>query len=267
MAKKSKILDALMKAFKAKDADEVEELAKKVEDEGLEDKEAGGDTHIHIHNGEVAEGNEPAARTEDDEPTDMSEFMARNDAEHEEFRSAIAALQEQLEALAGQTNDNETGDPDVTPEMIGDEVPEELKEEASKAKDSAYLQDSFQDTVALAEILVPGIRIPTFDRAMKPGKSFKQICGLRRQALDLAYHQPETRGILEDLLDGKPLDTKRMTCDATRSMFRSAAAMKRALNNNSSRQTAHDSSSNAKPSMPQTIGDLNKANGEYWKNH
>ena len=57
MSKKSnRILDALMAAFKAKDAKEVEEIAEEVKD-SLEEKDddeskvkdEGGDTHVHVH--------------------------------------------------------------------------------------------------------------------------------------------------------------------------------------------------------------------------
>lgn len=264
----SKILDALMKAFKAKDAEEVEQLAKEVADEGAmlgETGEEGGDTHIHIHNGEVSK---PAEGTMDDEGAegrakftddDIQEHMDKNATEHAEMFSRIEELEKLVAQLSGGTSD----DGEDYNEEMQDEFPEELKEEASKAKDSAYLIDSFQDTVAMAEILVPGIRVPTFDRSMKPGKSFKQICSLRRQALDLAYGQPATRGILDDLLGGKNLDTKRMTCDGARTLFRSAAAMKRSANN--AHRTGDIIGANVAKAGPLTLAEVNRRNAERYK--
>lgn len=265
MAKKSKILDALMRAFKAKDAEEVEQLAKEVADEGEPKLGDNGETHIHIHSGQGTSGGEVIG---DDEPEDLSnvpstddalqEHIAQNAAEHQEMMARIEALEQ---ALAGKTGDEE--DPELVEEMK-DEFPEELQEEATKAKDSAYFADSFQDTVALAEILVPGIRIPTYDRALKPSQTFKKICGFRKQAIDLAYGQPATRGILDDLLDGKPLATSKMTCDAARTLFRSAAAMKRAMNNSSGRTDDTIATGNVKKAGPKSLAELNKINAERW---
>ena len=256
---KSKILDTLMKAFKAKDAEEVEKLASEVADEGeaITGGEEGGDTHIHIHAG----GEQPApnVETQDDEP-DLATHIEQNAAEHAEMMSRIEALEQALSSMSGGTDDED--DPELQ-EQMADEVPEDLKEEAAKAKDSAYLADSYKDTVALAEILVPGIKMPTFDRAAKPGDSFRKICGLRRQALDLAWHQPATRGIIEDLLGGKDLDTKRMTCDGARTLFRSAAAMARSANNGKA-HTSHDFKAGVKPAGVKSLADINRMNAERY---
>jgi hypothetical protein len=146
-----------------------------------------------------------------------------------------------------------------------DEVPESLKEDAKKAKDSAYFVDSFQDTVAKAEILVPGIRIPTFDKAAKPKEGFKRICNFRRQALDLAHVQPSTRALIEDALAGKDLDTKNMTCDAVRVLFNSVAGAKAAANNAAASSRTSDAQSGA-GKKPLTPADLNRLNAAKYAN-
>jgi len=176
------------------------------------------------------------------------------------MRSRIDALEA---ALAGKTG---TGDEDLPSEEMLDEIPEELRENAAKAKDSAYFTDSFKDTVAQAEILVPGIRIPTFDGKAKPGQTFKAICSLRRQALDLAYGQPATHGVLDDLLAGQTLNTKDMTCDAIRTLFRSAASVQR-TNNNSGRGTSvADTNPTGKKVGVTSLAELNRINSERFKN-
>jgi hypothetical protein len=251
--KPSKILDALMKAFKAKDAAEVEKLAEEVKDAAEEGE--GGETHVHIHAGEA--GDQGGSFTKDD---DFQAHVDKNETEHAEMFARIEALEKLV--AGGDTDDKKTKDAEeeeaVKKEAM-DEVPEELKEEASKAKDSAYLGDSFRDTVAQAEILVPGIRIPTFDAAQSVSITFKKICGFRRQALDLAYAQPGTRAIVDDVLGGQPLDTKHMTCDAIRTLFRSASAMKRSENNqnNTAGKAVLDGGRKA---GPMSIADLNAAN-------
>lgn len=255
---KGKILDALMKAFKAKDADEVEKLAKEVEGDGeLAASSAGeeGDTHIHIHGGGTP-GNA------DERVLDGDALQAHID----QYASDHAALCARLDALEkAASNGVNTGDDEdqETKEAMLDEIPEELQESAAKANDSSYLRDSFKDTVALAEILAPGIRVPTFDKAAKPLGSFKAICSLRRQALDAAYVSADSHGVIADLLGGKKLDTVRMTCDAVRALFRSAAAMKRSSNNGKS-QTIDFRQPGEAQKAPLSLADLNKLNAAHY---
>jgi uncharacterized protein len=268
MAKKQSWIDRLKSAIKTKDDAEVENLLKEAHAEAKDDEsimggtEEGGDTHIHIHS-----GNEPATSNPamDDETTgrakftddDIQEHMDQNAAEHAAFTSRLDAIEA---ALKGGAEDD-----DMTEEGMMDEMPEAAnKEDVMKAKDSRYLKDSYRMAVSQAEVLVPGIRVPVFDQAAKPGQSYKKICGLRRQAIDLAYSQPDTRGMIDDLLTGKTLDTKGMSCDAIRSLFNAAAAMKRNANNaGGGRQVA--SVASGKSSI-KSIADLNKANKEHWKN-
>lgn len=253
MAKGNKFKDMLMKAFKAKDAEEVEKMA-----EGMNDEDMGGaegETHIHIHNNADPIPSGPTA--DEDEPDEMKKTA---DAEMAAWRTST---DERLEALEkGMTGTGDADDPETMDAMEG-EMPEGVtKDQARKAKDSAYLTDSFQETVSLAEIIAPGIRIPTFDRAARPASSLKSICALRSQALDLAYAQPQTRGLIDELLAGKTLDTKKMTCDATRSLFRSVAALKKTENKKATFSVS-DNEKNQTRGV-KTIADLNKLNAEYY---
>lgn len=275
MSKKTKsnrILDALMLAFKAKDASEVEELAKKVEDEDLEQGgDEGGDTHIHVGGGEGFVKDEDFQSHKSDTEGGLAELRKRiealesaatggkaGDAEMSEEEKAAAEKKAADELPEAAEKSDAKGLDEDLPEAALDEIPEELKENAKKAKDSAYLADTFQDTVAMAEILVPGIRIPTFDRASKPGLEYKKICNFRRQALDLAYAQPASRATLDDVLGGKTFDTKNMTCDAVRTLFRSAASAQRAANNASATRKTGDQKPGKQ--VPKSLADINRMN-------
>jgi len=259
--KSNKFLDALMRAFKAKDADEVEALAQEVQDEMSEE----GETHIHIHNNGAAsdavaevvphEGDISKATTDDD-------YDAR-------IRALESTVQGLVEAIA-ELKKSSVGDED--PELEDEKVVDALEEEAvegttkdsiRKAKDSAFLTDSFKDTVSIAEILVPGIRVPTFDNAARPAKSLKAICNLRSTALDLAYSHPSTRVIIDQVLNGRTLDTKSMTCDAIRTIFRAAGALKKASNNTGA-FSAKDNGVKQGSRPVQTIAELNKLHQEYY---
>ena len=261
MASKNKVLDMLMKAFKAKDADEVEELAKTMKDEeGVTGGE--GETHIHIHNGNAAMGEAVG----DEEVDPAEEAVKAKDAEMSAWKDSIENRLTAMEKTLASTGDSEEM-MDAMEEEMQDEMPEGVtKDQARKAKDSAFLVDSFKETVSLAEIIAPGIRIPTFDRAARPAASLKSICALRSQALDLAYAQPSTRGVIDDLLAGKALDTKKMTCDATRTLFRSLAAFKK-VENKQKTFSAHDNEQHQTRGAIKTLADLNKSNAEYYAKH
>jgi hypothetical protein len=257
-----KLASLLRRSFKAKDEAELEDViqdAAELEigavsgDEEFEPPVEKEDEDIHIHVDGQDDGED--FRTNDDE------LWEQNAAEHAALWEAIHELRAQL---GGGVEDS---DPDLdineqsSEQAMLDEVPEGLEEEAAKAQDSRYLGESYRDTVALAEILVPGIQQPTFDSATKPMQTFKKICGFRRKALDLAYKDSTSKPILDDLLLGKPMNTKNMTCDAVRTLFNSAAATKRRMNNSSG---TRDSIQLPKSPKPLTLAELNARNREKY---
>ncbi len=256
--KVSDVFDALRRALTgstsltAKDKEELEKVLKKEEDELPEvlkehefkpehdDDEPVGH-HIEVHNHMPAAAAAPGGNPEhdDDEPEGgMEERVSRLETAVHEIAEMVRALKPvEAAPAAGATTDDPVG-PD------GEAILGQLEMEAPTgaeavdvrgAKDSRYLVDSFQATAATAEIIAPGIRLPTFDQKGDPKKNFEVICGLRRSALDLAYLRPDTRGMIEEVLGGRTLDVKKMTCDATRSLFGAVGAMKRGANNRSLR--------------------------------
>lgn len=278
--KQMKIKDYLTRAFKAKDAAEVEEIAREAAKDDLTGGEGGmgsegGETHVHVHmpegDGGGASGSEMESGRSSFTDDDIQEHMDQNAAEHAEMKSRIQALEELVAQLAGaEAGENEEPGMEGSGAITDEEIEGALREEAppgtsdeelKSTKDSRYLADSFQDTVAMAEILAPGIKVPTFDSAANPRQSFKRICGLRRSALDAAYTNPETRLVVSDLLGGKTLDTKRMTCDAVRVLFRSAVSVKRSQNMSPRASTADTA---AKPQKV-TLAEINRRNAERYK--
>jgi hypothetical protein len=145
-------------------------------------------------------------------------------------------------------------------------VEEEGGKEAAAAKDSAPLADTFQQVVAQAEILVPGIRLPAFDSKAKPINTVGQMCALRRQALDLAYVQPATRAMIDQVLGGKALNTAAMKCGSVRDVFNAAVALKRADNSGSSSGGgALSYTAPAGASRQPTIAEINERNRKRWE--
>jgi hypothetical protein len=139
---------------------------------------------------------------------------------------------------------------------------------AAKAKDSAYLADSWQEAVSLAEVIAPGIQVPTFDRAADPKPAVKTLCEFRRRVLDSAALSPELHTFMANSSGGK--DRSKMTCDSVRTLFRAVGQHQKALNN---KQNTRDF---VNPMTPTTSGsglgavsgislvDLNKRNAEFY---
>ncbi len=249
-------MTALRAATKTKDEAKIEEAMKDAEEAktALDEESAAGSgssTHIHMP--------ETKGMVSDEE---FQAHVEKNDKEHAEMRDALSGMQEQMKALQPA---GETGDSEAEKEMEGnleDEAPPAVKDKARKAKDSMYLADSFQETVAGAEILVPGIRIPTFDKASKPGDSLTAICKFRRTALDLCYATTDGKALIETA-NGKPMDLAPMKCNQVRSLFHSVVAAKKAANNKgSTTDTTTNTHGMTGPAI--SLAEINQRNAKFW---
>lgn len=274
MARKSrqhfsdKLASLLRRAYKAKDEATLEEIVEDaLEEEAFTGPSTKEDEEIHVHIDGRDEGEVGRVGFTDE---DLQQHIDSNAAEHQEMFSRLDALEKRLAEMSGSSSsaDDEYGTESnsAMEEAMLDEIPEELREEAGKAKDSRYLGDSFRETVSMAEVLSPGIKFGTFDGAASPAQTFKRICGLRRKALDGALADGETRTIIEDLMAGKTLDTKRMTCDAVRVLFRGAYSAKRRANNTPVRDSGiqFGQQTQAKKGVT-SLAELNKLNKDHYK--
>jgi hypothetical protein len=159
------------------------------------------------------------------------------------------------------------------------EIEGELKEEAPpgtgdaimKAKDSAMLEDSFSQTLALAEILVPGISVPTFDRAAAKADTYKSICALRRNAVRGAMMTRDGAALIQRVA-GKTVDVESIPCRDLAPIFRGAAAAKAEQNNAAAVKvsTRDDSFFGVKRTAvaaPKTIAEINAQHAKHWADH
>ncbi len=177
------------------------------------------------------------------------------------FKKIGDSLEEMKKSIETKGGDSES---EENKKILGEleaEAPPGTGDAARKAKDSEYLSDSYQRTVADVEIIAPGLRVQTFDRAMSPAKSFDAICKARRSALDVAMLTPEIRTFVDNVSGGRAFDTKTATCDATRTMFNAVVQMKRQINNADNTSGARRVPDNARVSQgPMSLADLNKLN-------
>lgn len=224
------------------------------------------DTHIHIHgtNDEAPPGADPAH-------VPINDAIDRRFADTDEKIDAIAkdvqTMRETMDAVAEKLDIAK--DASEATEELEAEMQDEAGEEVDikKAKDSALLYNAYQYAVAGAEILAPGIRVSAFDAKARPGKGLDDLCKLRRSALDLAYNQPETRGLIEEI-NGKPLSTKDMKCGQVRTLFNATVAMTKQVNNQTMRMgdggRERAGGGMGIKGQVQTIAELNKRNAERY---
>ena len=245
---------ALHRAFKAKDAkelDAIEEEVKKDNPELAENNMGAGEQHVHVHLGSAD------TPVKDDEETEMAEGGSTEER-LSRLESLLEALLDKIGGGEGEDSkpkdrkgkdkkdevpeqfkkkdddeddkedkkkDTDDAMDDETVKALGFEAPPGTDDRAGKARDSAYLADAWQQHVAYAEIIAPGARMPTFDSAARPAVTLTKLCGARAQLLEHAYtSQDKARAIIDEINGNRVLDFKRMTCDSARVMIAAVAA-------------------------------------------
>ena len=95
--------------------------------------------------------------------------------------------------------------------------------------DSSSMRAGFVDMMSRAEILVPGIRLPTFDSRRPARMTVDTMCNFRRATLVQAWRSGEGRDAIEPLLSGRRADftPRGMTCDAVAGIFQGASEVLR----------------------------------------
>jgi hypothetical protein len=237
--KKLSIKDRIMAAFHSRD----EAAIKKVADEAEEEDDGpDGGTHTHIHIGESST-EKKEEKTEPETEEEREKRLAKMEDSIGKIHDALAKLvkdkakddeeeteEERKKRLEKEKEEKtEDDDPDDVPDDVADEAPEGKQEEAKKAKDSAYLADSFEQVKSTAEIISPGVRIPTFDHAADPKKTFKDcICGLRRKSLGLGTKDSDTASLINRVA-GRTIDAAvilKMPCAQLRPLFNGVGTLK-----------------------------------------
>lgn len=267
-AKDEKALDAALNAAKAAKMFTADEEGMHIHLHGT----SAGNTEGGIHTQTDAEEEEEKRKAEEERKragddrhmsdAELTERFTKYDGMMDKMSKALDAIMKHIgmgaDAEAEKAIEGE----------LEEESPPGTGDRARKAHDSEFLEDSFRATAAAAEIIAPGIHIPTFDRAGNPKKSLLAITRLRRNALDLAYQTPEGRGLIEELNGYKVPDFGSMTSKAFRDLFRAVGAAMRAANNHDQRgRNNWDVRQNKdvqKKGPVRTLADLNKLNAEHY---
>jgi hypothetical protein len=167
---------------------------------------------------------------------------ATHDAKLRTHDSDIAMLKEQMEKKKDKDDEEEPNkdeDKEIEKDLEEEAPPGTGDRKMKGSKDSAILAPTWRNTVALAEIIQPGVRIPTFDGKAAPKVSYKGICDFRRRVLGMALLSADTNQIVADVRGGRTLDSgelTKMSCAEVRNIFYATGAAKKAAN---TQDTAH----------------------------
>jgi uncharacterized protein len=224
-------------------------------------------------------------------PEYFKQHVAENNARFDRVEQALAQLGAGAGAGGGngETQDEETanifskepdgssvkdeGEPDENEltkvDQHGEAGRTEPKETTDKLRskggvkvmDAASLAADFQDTVAKAEIIVPGVKLPTYDAA----NAANATCLLRRRVLARAIRDGDSGGIVQRVMGESP-NLVGMTCDAVKTAFNAVAALASQRNNGViSGAATYDHVHRSGERGPPSIAELNKRHREFWK--
>lgn len=227
MAKKTHWMDRIRAAFKSKDEASMEEALK-----------------------EAKTGDADAHEDEDDDKKAKTGDAAVLDT----LAKAVAALDAKVTALA--TRDADKDDEDDKKTEDGDHE----DEDDGKTKDAADRR--FKDAVARAEILSPGIRLPTTDAKATAKTIDAAVCACQRKALTAAYATDAGKAVIAPFLpNGEPtFDT--MGPAELSTAFIGASELMRARNNAAGHRPGVTTQDFGR--APVKTADLNAKNRAFW---
>lgn len=233
---KRTVWDRLRTAMKAKDEAAFEEEIQNAMDESSEPSEQ----KIVLEVRPAPAAVDPATEQVDDEPGG-DDPIAKLTSLAEGIATDVRALAERVSKL------------EAAEQPVADEDPEEKDDksdtsEATEQQDSASHRDIFADTIRRAEILAPGIKLPTFDAKAKRKVMADALCDLRRRALRRAYDDDLRRPHVVSVAGARP-DFAKMTCDTATIVFRAASELVRTANNSKAAQTSDAASQRASGPM------------------
>ena len=94
--------------------------------------------------------------------------------------------------------------------------------------DSTSMQGAFQRMLSQAEILAPGVNLPTFDSARGARSTYDTMCGFKRRTLDASLNTADGAAAIGMVMEGKTPRTfmdQAMTCDAVGMVYNAAAGV------------------------------------------
>ncbi|KVU48215.1 hypothetical protein WK69_10935 [Burkholderia ubonensis] len=262
--KQSTLLETLRKAFMTRDSDTFEKVANEMTGDEGEGEGGNGQPQIHIHmpgaaadpkpGAAAATGDDGASGGADDPLTKVLDAIKAVDGKID----AVAERVTKLEGGGTPTgdDDDDLGEGTGTTDNDGTGAGGDDGKGGAKTGDSTALRDEFQDALSRAEILAPGVRLPTFDAKAVRKKTVDAICVLRRRALRAAMDNENAEAV-KAVTGGA--DISGMPCNAVQAFFNAASELVRGKNSGVLQRRTSDSAQAGRK-------DINEVHAEFWKN-
>jgi len=191
------------------------------------------------------------------------------------FKKVMDSIEE-LKKGKTESEDKASKDAEAEKEKEEKEAKDEMSEEVppgtgdsaiSLTGDSAVLEGSFQQTLATAEIIAPGVQLATFDSKAKPTVTLKAVTGLRKRALKLGLLDAATCQ-LTWAIRGREITAdgiEKLSSHETRTLFNAVGAAKKVANQaQPARANGAAATADSGKGKIRSITDVNKANAEFW---
>ena len=240
MPKKLSFADRIRNLVKTKDSDEAEKLAKAAEDQA------------------------PDLKTEDDEPEDDDKGKTAD---------ALGKIMKKLNTMDAQIKQlQKTKDSDDPKKETEDDTEEEptkddgdlTKAEPAKKLDEGgvekYTGDSLQDIRSRAEILAPGLKLPTLDSASKDIGKVADTA--KRNALKLAYATADGVKTIGPFVGGANANIDALPSHTVDAAFIGASELIKQQNNAKGVRTGVTTRDFGRQAP--TIADINAKNRAFW---
>lgn len=216
--------------------------------DAIANKDEAGGVHVHLHNskdedegeGEKAESglaariealekavailaqrDEPEAKAAPEKKsTDKAKTKDAKEDEDEDDDKKEDKEDDKKDTKDAKEDDDEDDDDKKDKK----EDKEDTKDKKAMVGDSTSLRTVWQDVISRAEILAPGIRIPTFDAKQPAKATFDSMCQFRRRVLTEAMKEDDTKAAIAQLA-GPKVNLTQMTCDSVAMLFNGASEM------------------------------------------
>lgn len=156
-----------------------------------------------------------------------------------------------------EDDDEEDDETDETNDTI---IEAEPSRRVSEEGVDLYTGDSARLIAARAEILAPGVKLPTLD-GLKTKDRAAALCKCQRRALDQAYETDAGRAAIAPFLGRRAPDFDAMPAPVVDAIFTGAAELMRAKNNAGSTSGKVNTRDFGKV---KTIADINEQNRKFW---
>jgi len=229
---------------------------KRTVDQAVEEAKKTSDTDEEDPETEDEEPEEEKTKTGDAKfQADMRKFMKTMD-------SRLTALEKKKTKDGEDPEKSETDDVDPDDEKTKDDI---LKAEEAKKLSEEGIQnhtgDSLAEVRARAEILAPGIVIPTLDSAAKDVG--KKVLSIKRQALKQAYTTKDGQAAISPFI-GANTNFDSMTATTLDTAFIGASELVKQKNNSLGVRSGVSTKDFGR--APSTVADINARNREFWAN-